>query len=298
MKSLYRKLPRLKEIEEELKQLGLEITHAVLKNPDNFESVTDTFEQVSRRLFTERAYLLTESNIPLDVLTMHYECNHCKDTGYLENNKRCKCFNRKLTDYLYETSNIRPKLEKENLSRFNIDIFSNAQEENARSQKENISQILSAVEQYIYQFNPKTSPNMYFYGPTGQGKTFFCNAIAKGLIDKGHVIVYQTAFKLIDVIEKYHFAKKEPGNAEKYQLLFDADLLIIDDLGTEFNNSFTNTEVFNVINGRLLSEKPIIISTNLPLKEVESVYGPRVSSRIYGAFDIYKFYGPDLRWKK
>ncbi len=117
-------------------------------------------------------------------------------------------------------------------------------------------------------------------------------------MDKGHLVIYQTAFKLIDIIEKYRFSAKTELSQNKYNLLFDADLLIIDDLGTEFNNSFTNTEIFNIINGRLLSKRPTIISTNLTLSEVEKVYSKRVSSRIYGNFDIYKFYGPDVRWNK
>ena len=203
-----------------------------------------------------------------------------------------------MIDYLYDMSNIRSRIEQENLKTFNIDVFSDQPLDTGKSQRDNISQILSAVEQYIYQFKSDSSPNLFFYGPTGQGKTFFCSSIAKSLLDKGHVVVYQTAFKLIDVIEKYHFGQKNSLEREKYQLLFDADLLIIDDLGTEFNNSFTNTEIFNIINGRLLSNRPVIISTNLSLKDVEKVYGPRVSSHIYGDFDIFKFYGPDLSWKR
>jgi DNA replication protein DnaC len=298
LKAIYMRHPRLREIENELKQLGIEITHAVLKNPSNYESVTSSFEAVSKQLLRERAYLLTENDIPLDYILLKYDCDLCKDTGYLGGNKRCQCFNQKMIDYLYEMSNIRTRIEKENLNAFRIDIFSDQLIDGNRSQKDNISQILSAVEQYIYQFNSKTSPNMFFYGPTGQGKTFFCSSIAKSLLDRGHLIVYQTAFKLIDVIEKHHFGQKNALTREKYQLLFDAELLIIDDLGTEFNNSFTNTEIFNIINGRLLSGRPTIISTNLSLKDIEKVYGPRVSSRIYGDFDIFKFYGPDLRWKR
>ena len=193
-------------------------------------------------------------------------------------------------------SNIKARIEKENLSTFNIDVFSDIKEGNINSQKNNITNILSAVEQYVYSFNTKTSNNILFYGPTGQGKTFFCNSIAKNLMDKGFVVIYQTSFKLIDIIEEYRFKSKGESSKAKYDLMFESDLLIIDDLGTEFNNSFTNTEIFNIINGRLLKNKPLIISTNLGLKEIENVYSERVSSRILGHFDIYKFFGPDIRW--
>lgn len=297
LKSLYSRIPRLRAIEEELSQLGIEIAQAVLKSPAHLESVNETYARASKQLLSERAYLLTEHDVPLEFIEMQYTCPICRDTGYVENNARCQCFNRKLIEHLYEMSNIRNRIESENLKTFRIDIFSDQPLESGKSQRDNIATILSAVEQYIYQFDPKDSPNLFFYGPTGQGKTFLCSAIAKALLDRGHVVVYQTSFKLIDIIEKYHFGSKDVISKEKYQLLFDAELLIIDDLGTEFNNSFTNTEIFNIINGRLLAKRPTVISTNLSLKDVEKVYGTRVSSRIFGEFDIYKFFGPDLRWK-
>ncbi|MBN2260780.1 MAG: ATP-binding protein [Clostridiales bacterium] len=298
IKMLYSKYPRLKQIMQTLEALGLELTASVLSSPKNAENMIREFEENTQQLLKERAYILSKNQIPANLLDVPYNCPLCKDTGYLENNKKCKCFTQKMVNHLYDMSNIKLAIERENFNTFNVDIFSSADHSEGLSQKDNITQILSSVESYVYNFSPERSKNLLFYGPTGQGKTFFCNAISKNLMDKGFLVIYQTAFKLIDIIEKYRFSNKDSNSQNQYQLLFDADLLIIDDLGTEFNNSFTNAEIFNIINGRLLANKPIIISTNLSLGEIEKVYSNRVSSRIYGNFEIFKFYGPDVRWSK
>ncbi|MCD6435718.1 MAG: ATP-binding protein [Clostridiales bacterium] len=293
---LYSQFPQLNEIKKQLETLGLQLTSTVLKRPNDSEKIIAEFEKKTHALLQERAYLMTENNIPLDSIELQYDCIHCKDTGYLENNKKCSCFNQKLVNHLYDMSNIKETIELENFNTFNIQVFSDSSSGEISTQRDNITQILASIENYTYNFSPLKSRNLLFYGPTGQGKTFFCNSIAKYLMDKGYLVIYQTAFRLIDIIEKYRFSPKTEFSKNKYNLLFDADLLILDDLGTEFNNSFTNTEIFNIINGRLLSKRATIISTNLTLGEIEKVYSKRVSSRIYGNFDIYKFYGPDVRW--
>jgi DNA replication protein DnaC len=102
----------------------------------------------------------------------------------------------------------------------------------------------------------------------------------------------------VEILEKYKFDRdNEKFDSNQYDMLFNCDLLIIDDLGTELANSFTNSEIFNVINTRLISNKKTIISTNLSLAELSQVYTDRISSRLFGNFTILKFFGPDLRWE-
>jgi len=116
-----------------------------------------------------------------------------------------------------------------------------------------------------------------FYGTTGLGKTYLCNCIAKSLLDKNKIVIYQTAFTILDILEDRRFGKgdKELSNYQ-YELLLDCDLLIIDDLGTEISNTFTNAEIFNIVNTRLLRNKKTIISTNLTPKEISDIYTDRV----------------------
>jgi len=112
-------------------------------------------------------------------------------------------------------------------------------------------------------------------------------------------VVYQTAFKILEIIEEFKFNNdRSPEVKMSYELLFDCDLLIIDDLGTELTNTFTNIEVFNIINSRIINNRKTIISTNMSPKYLLKTYGERTASRIFGNFNILKFYGPDLRWEK
>ena len=139
---------------------------------------------------------------------------------------------------------------------------------------------------------------MLFYGTTGLGKTFLCNCISKSLLDKDKIVIYQTAFTILEILERRRFGK---GNKEisdyQYDLLFEADLLVIDDLGTEVTNTFTNAEIFNIVNTRLIAGKKTLISTNLTPKEISGIYTDRIFSRILDKFIPLKFYGKDLRWE-
>ena len=135
-----------------------------------------------------------------------------------------------------------------------------------------------------------------FYGETGLGKTFLTNCIAKALLDRGKIVIYQTSFKLLEILEDLRF-NNDTKDRTKYNLLFEADLLIIDDLGTEMTNTFTNSEIFNIINSRLLSNKKTIVSTNLSPKEMMDRYDDRIFSRLFSKFTVLHFYGKDLRWE-
>ena len=156
--------------------------------------------------------------------------------------------------------------------------------------------ILNICEGFAFNFDVNSKDNLLFYGETGTGKTFLANCIAKSLLDKGKIVIYQTAFKLLEILEDLRFGKN--SNRDKYNLLFEADLLIIDDLGTEMTNTFTNTELFNIINSRLLSNKKMIVSTNLSPKEIMDRYDDRIFSRLFSKFAVLHFFGKDLRWEK
>ena len=155
-------------------------------------------------------------------------------------------------------------------------------------------------EKFVLDFNKENDENLLFYGSTGLGKTFMSNCIAKSLLDKGYVVIYQTSFKILEIIQDYKF-RKDTNNKlsdEDYKNLFDCDLLIIDDLGTELNNSFTSGEIFNIVNTRLVSGKKTIISTNLSPYQLGKTYTQRILSRILDKFKLIKFIGTDLRWER
>ena len=163
--------------------------------------------------------------------------------------------------------------------------------------RENMVNISSICEGFVSNFKENNEENLLFYGTTGLGKTFMCNCIAKALLDKNKIVIYQTAFKILEIIERRRFGRDENRFDDfQYNLLFDADLLIIDDLGTELSNAFTNAEVFNIVNTRLINGTKTIISTNLTPKEISETYTDRVFSRVLEKFIPLRFYGPDLRY--
>lgn len=165
------------------------------------------------------------------------------------------------------------------------------------SPKENMKLILDASREFIKTFEEKNDFNLLFYGATGQGKTFMINCIAKELLNRNISVVYQTAFTICEVIEDYKF-RRNSTNDIKYKQLFDAELLIIDDLGIEMATTVTNSGIFNIINKRIISGKKTIISTNLEPEELTNIYTDRVTSRVFQRFYQLKFFGEDLRLRQ
>jgi len=298
-KKLYKEIPKLEVIDNEIKMHSLKTNKLILRNPANIEEEISKLKMFIGELKKEKAFILTENNIPLDYLFIKYDCNLCNDTGFLKNSQKCKCLKQKIISNYYEMSNLQHKLNIENFKNFNLNIFSDKSiEGHKKSQKENIREILSKTESFATSFNSNKIKNLLFYGPTGQGKTYLCNCIANSLINKGYLVIYQTAFKLIEIIENARFNKNNFSNKDaNYQMLFSSDLLIIDDLGTEFINTFTNVEIFNIINTRLNQNKKTIISTNLSPIQIKEKYSDRISSRLFGNYEMLSFYGPDLRWE-
>ena len=296
---VYRKLPRVKQLDDEIRATGLRMAKRVLLKPEDSESAAKEARKKIESLKMEKAFVLTEGNISPDYLEPRYTCNLCKDTGYVEDSKRCNCMKQLLINRSYKMSNLENILHKENFQKFNIDLFSQeAFDGEDLTPRENMLDILSYAEGFIGNFEENNGENLLFYGTTGLGKTFLCSCIAKALLDKNKIVIYQTAFTILDILEKRRFGKgsREISDYE-YDLLFQADLLIIDDLGTEISNTFTNAEIFNIVNTRLLAGKKTIISTNLTPNEISEIYTDRVFSRIFDKFIPLRFYGKDLRWE-
>lgn len=297
---IYKKIPRIKEIDDTISRTGLLISKTILNNPDSYEEKVYEIKNIMEELKKEKAILLTENNIPMEYLDIKYSCDKCQDTGFLKNGNKCSCFKQELINRAYKMSNISRVLERENFKTFDINLFSeNPFEGEDISPRENMLQILSISEEFVFQFDDKHTENLFFYGTTGLGKTFMCNCIAKGLLDRGKIVIYQTAFKMMDIIRSHKFENNINSKSDdtEYNLLFDSDLLIIDDLGTENPTSFTNSEIFNIVNSRLIDNKKTVISTNLSPKEMAEIYTDRIFSRIFNNFRALRFYGKDLRWE-
>ena len=299
IQDVYKRVPAIKRIDQDIFKTGLAMSKYIIGNPDNYKEDLEKAKETIESLKMEKAFLMTETNIPADYMEINYDCKACKDTGYLESGHQCNCLKQALVSRAYRMSNLENVLERENFKSFNINIFKDEAFENeTMTPRENMVDIVGIAEGFISNFDENNGDNLLFYGTTGLGKTFLCNCIAKSLLDKNKIVIYQTAFTILEIIERHRFGRGDKQfNDYQYNLLFEADLLVIDDLGTEVANTFTNAEIFNIVNTRIIAGKKTLISTNLTPKEISETYTDRVFSRILDKFLPLKFYGHDLRWE-
>ncbi|MDO5028116.1 MAG: ATP-binding protein [Bacillota bacterium] len=292
-KELLEKIPLLQQIEKEEMAYTLKVARKLaLGKEQAYEDQLEDFRLAKKNLLLSHGY---EENY-LDPV---YECEKCKDTGFI-GSETCSCFNQRLIKEAYKMSNLDKILAKENFQSFDFNVFSDQVSPGQDlSPRENMKEIMDGARKFIRNFEDPEEYNLLFYGTTGLGKTFMTNCIAKEILDLGYTVIYQTAHRLMDLIGEYKFGKTEDlvEAKKKYDYLLEADLLIIDDLGTEVPNAFSTAEVFNLINTRKLGQKKMIISTNLSPGDISKIYTDRVYSRILDSFDIYEFIGQDLRWK-
>ena len=294
--SLYSKIPRLKDLDEELVRLGIDITKIILNKPKNIEDLVRELKNRQMDIKIEKAEILSLNNYPKDYLEMKYQCKICKDTGFAEN-KKCSCYVQKEINHLYVQSNLGDIMEKENFDQFRWEYYSDKIIDNNISPKENMKLIYSKCVNFVKDFD-EHNINMLFIGKPGLGKTFLCSSIAKDLLDKGKSVIYKTVSDLIDIVRKYKFDFENENINEQYlDEIYNCDLLIIDDLGTELSTQFSNLVLYTILNRRAQKNKKIIISTNLDIDEFTKIYSDRITSRIFGCFDTLEFLGEDIRLK-
>ena len=184
--------------------------------------------------------------------------------------------------------------DKNNFANFSMDFYSNKNEGPEKySPRENMKKIVNGCLKFMSNFE-STDENILFYGNSGTGKTFLSHCMAKELVDSGYFVVYKTAEELIKNLRDVRFN----NNSTLEDHLINCDLLIIDDLGTELSSEFSKAELFNLLNTKLLRNKKMLISTNYSLDELLSLYSERITSRLFGNFTLYKFYGKDIRLQK
>ena len=301
--ALYEKNHRLQEIDNELSKAGISTAKALILS-NSSELLIDLNNKVSK-LKNEKAEILKDLNLSIDYLSPNYSCKMCNDTGYIQDNYKstmCNCLKQKIYNIEYNKSNI-ANLETQNFDNFSLDKYSNEinkEKYNSDiSPRENIELIKKICLKFIDNFDDPNEKNLLFTGNTGLGKTFLSSCIAKEIIQKDKTVLYQTAPIMLDTIIDYKF-NKNTSSDETYKNLFEADLLIIDDLGTESLNNVKFTELFNIINTRLLNQNnkclKTIISTNLSLPILNKTYGERIISRLIGDYNICRFFGEDIRF--
>lgn len=294
VREAYLRIPRLKEIDDSISTCSIASARRMLSGD---EGALLALHKDLEALREERTKLLASSGLPADFFAPIYTCPDCKDTGYIDGEK-CHCLKQAIIDTVYTQSNIREILERENFSTFSYDYYQDNDRDpsNGLTSLENVEKAVIDCQDFIDNFENKPK-NLLFYGDTGIGKTFLSNCVAKEILDRGYSVIYFTAFQLFDILSKGVFDKDAEAIAA-HENIFECDLLIIDDLGTEFSNTFTSSQLFLIVNERILRRKSTIISTNLNIGQIVEVYSERTFSRISSNYTIVKLFGEDIRIKK
>lgn len=297
LEEIYQKIPRIREINEETASLSVRRAKELLSGNEN--ALTSLKLELSE-LSEEKQILLLRYGYTEQDMELQYECPDCKDTGYIDSQK-CHCFKQAAIDMLYTQSNLQEILKAENFDTFTLEYYDNTEVNpvTGKTALINMKEIHHTCLQFTRSFSD-TFENLLFYGDTGVGKTFLSNCIARELLDHSFSVIYLTSIQLFDLFSKYTFesADTEQDDLELLSFIVECDLLIIDDLGTELTNTFTNSKLFYTLNERFMRRKSTLISTNLTLDRISQTYSERIFSRLSSNFKILKFYGADIRLKK
>ncbi|HIT72297.1 hypothetical protein B5E58_08180 [Tyzzerella sp. An114] len=296
---LYKKFPRLADIEREMNITGVRLARLILEQPVDYIQKAERLRKHTAELKTEKLEILRSNRIPENFLELSYNCTKCHDTGFIDG-KECTCFKQKLVDKAYDQSNLKDIIKNENFDFFDIRYYSTEKDpERNISPRENIQDILAVCIKFTQDFDKKFQ-NLLLYGKTGLGKTFLCNCMAKELLDSGKTVMYVTASQLFKLIEEDRFNRIGDEDIPSHYMddILSVDLFIIDDLGTEFSTILSSAELFNIINTRLINRKPVVISTNLSMEDIINQYSDRIVSRIVGSYTSLEFFGDDIRMIK
>lgn len=288
---IHAELPEVFEVDKLLATTPLEIMSIIGAGGDTVSRVYE-LEKKNNELLAKRAELLAAAGYPEDYTDVHYECEKCKDTGYRENLAMCDCMRRAIALAGYETSGLGALIGKQTFENFDYKYYPN---DMLKQMKMSVDMLKSFADG----FDRDTYKNFIMMGSSGLGKTHLSTAVAKEVIDRGNDVLYVSAVSMMNDFEQKRFGNGtglSPSNDTSRYV--ECDLLIIDDLGTEVVNKFTQSYFYEVINVRMNNRRSTIISTNLTMTEIKSLYSERISSRILGEYQPLIFKGVDIRMQK
>lgn len=281
---VYAKIPEYKALDESVSTVAMTYGRALIEGESS--SLTALKAELAN-LSSKKEQLLLENGFSKDYLVMQYNCPSCKDTGYIDGEK-CSCLKNKLLSIMYEQSNIADLLETDNFSTLSEKYYEGEDLQRFR-------EAVNLCHQIVNNFETKRE-NLFLYGNVGVGKSFLSCCVAKELLDKGYSVLYFSSSHLFDVLKDNDFGKDSKENLyTSKEDIYNCDLVVIDDLGTELTNSYVSTRLFSLINERILRNKSTIISTNLSLKDLRELYSDRIFSRISTKYKLCKLSGPDIR---
>lgn len=257
-------------------------------------------------LVRTRESLLLENGYPADYLTMPCTCKLCGDTGYTVNREKCSCFKKLEAEQVNREAGLPGFLKGADFDRIDTSVYDDSapmadlpRGSKPYTQKEYMEQlILPRIRRYLEEFGQAGSGSLFMTGPAGTGKTYLTACIAGKVMEQLYSCIYIGAAELFELAANVTFGRGETEVlSSRLNTIENCDLLIIDDLGTEFLTELSRSEMFSLISHRLTMGLSTIISSNMDLNSVEKTYGDRVASRIKGNYTVLPFFGADLRLK-
>ena len=284
---VYDAVPGIRSIDEEMADAAMESFSERLKGREAAGALGERIGALKEK----KQRLLTEAGYDRDYLEPVYDCPDCHDTGYIDGQK-CHCLIQREMDILYGDSHLGGILDYENYDTFSLDYYSKDRvDSKGESSYRAACDALSVARALV------PGDNLLLYGDAGVGKTFLSHCIAKDWLSAMRSVIYVTAFTLTEIFSRRTFEKTADAKRE-FDGLFSCELLIIDDLGTEFSNSFTQPIFFQCINERILRGRSTVISTNLSIPQIKDIYTERISSRLVQHYRMVHLFGDDIRIKK
>lgn len=287
LREVYEAVPRLYEIDRRLAEMGAAAAMTALAG--DLEKL-EQFKKESTALSAEKQEILESAN----ACPPQPNCMLCGDTGLI-NGGYCECVKRIARNMLFKELEKEMPIADQRFDNFDLSFYPDSTDQSGINPRRVMTEILNDAKKYCAEFSG-SGRSMLFMGGVGLGKTHISLSIAAEIAAKGYHVVYGSAQNLFSRAEKEHFSYSE--SRDKTDELFEADLLVIDDLGTEFLGAFTQSFFYNLINTRILQKKATIINTNLSFREIEERYTPRISSRFIGEYKMIKFFGNDIRLQK
>ncbi len=291
LQSAYEQVPRLKEIDLELRKTMTLAAQAVFVKGGDARAAMDEVRQANLALQQERK-ILADTHFEPGYLDEKPICDRCGGSGYI-GSTMCGC--------LQELCRQEQKKELSLLAAsdadfdlFRLDYYPAEFDRTLGASPRELMELnLNACRKYAAGFG-LGSGNLLFSGGAGLGKTYLSACIARVVTDRGYSVAYESAGNLFSKLERNRFHPDEESQAEVNRLM-QSDLLILDDLGTELSGSFVVSALYTLLNDRLMSGKPMIISTNFGVDELAKRYSPQIASRLKGNFKVRYFAGNDIR---
>jgi len=288
-------VPRIREIEGELDRYGIRMLNMIANGECDEKKAVMAITAENKEYVKQRELLLEGAGFDKNYLDVPPYCSKCGDSGF-EDNKLCSCLQHEITAIALKEANLSKALSEQTFENFRLSYYSDEYvPEYGCSPRENMKAILSECRAFAENFD-SSEENLLLCGGCGLGKTFLSSAIANELIKKGRDVLYISSNALFPILEDMHFGRNVTPDAEYIVNKIDScELLVLDDLGSEFVTQFTCAELFRIINNRLIAGRKMVISTNLNRSMLKNTYNERIASRITGGFSMLEFLGDDIR---